>query len=100
MYPMISALSLLVRMYLCYISIEQLPILTNDSLNWMIGQVLSIYSLFRLICYPIVGIVSTRLGIESASLKSILYFIFYLPLLIIYWLLLIMLTHFLEVLPV
>jgi hypothetical protein len=99
MYPLVSTLSLIARFYLCYVTIEQLPIFANDTTNWVIGQIISIYTVFRLICYPIVGVISSRLEIRSATAKSILYFLLYIPLMGVYWVVLLLLTHVLGVLP-
>lgn len=100
MYPIVSTLSLLARFYLCYITIEQLPIFANDTTNWVLGQVLSAYTIFRLICYPIVGVISSRLEIRSATAKSVMYFLLYLPLVGVYWVILLLLTHIFGVLPI
>ena len=100
MYQLVSALSFIARIYLCYVTIEQLPIFANGSINWVFGQIISIYMIFRLICYPIVGRISQSVGIESAVAKSVLYLIVYLPLIGIYWLLLLLLTHVFGVLPI
>jgi hypothetical protein len=100
MYPIVSTASILVRFYLCYITIEQLPIFANGSINWVFGQIISIYTIFRLICYPLVGHISQSFGIESAVTKSVLYLILYLPLIAIYWLILLLLTHVFGILPI
>lgn len=100
MYPIVSAISFIARIYLCYITIEQLPIFANESINLVFGQVVSIYTIFRLICYSLVGRISQSFGIESATIKSVLYFILYIPLLGIYWLLLLLLTHVFGILPI
>ena len=100
MYPIVSTLSILLRFYLCYVTIEQLPIFANDTINWIVGQIISIYTIFRLICYPIVGRISQQFDIRSATVKSILYFILYIPLAGIYWLILLLLTHVIGVLPI
>ncbi len=100
MYPIVSSASILARFYLCYITIEQLPIFANSSINWVFGQIISIYMIFRLICYPIVGRISQSFGIESAAAKSVLYLIIYLPLIGIYWIILLLLTHVFGILPI
>jgi len=100
MYPLVSTISFVARFYLCYITIEQLPVFSNDALGWVFGQILSIYTLFRLICYPIVGLISSHLEVQSAALRSAMYFILYLPLVGIYWLILSLLTNIFGVLPI
>lgn len=99
MYPIVSILSFIARIYLCYVTIEQLPIFANESINFVFGQVVSIFTIFRLICYPIVGEIASKFSIQSATAKSILYFLLYLPLVGIYWTVLLLLTHVFGVLP-
>lgn len=100
MYPLVSSLSLIIRFWLCYITIETLPIFSNGAIEWVLGQVISIYTIFRLICYPTVGMIAKKMEIESATAKSIMYFILYLPLAGIYWMVLLFLTHVIGVLPI
>lgn len=100
MYPAVSTASLLARFYLCYITIEQLPIFANDAIGWVFGQIVSVYTIFRLICYPVVGLLSDYFDIQSASARSIIYFLLYLPLTGIYWLVLWSLTNIFGVLPI
>lgn len=99
MYPIISFASLAIRWYLCYISIETLPIASNAGINWLIGQVLSIYAIFRLICYLITGLLIEKWDIDSPTLRSVIYFFVYLPIVGLYWLLLWVLTNVFGVLP-
>lgn len=100
MYPIISSFSLIIRFWLCYVTIETLPVFSNEAIEWFVGQIISIYTIFRLICYPIVGVISRKIEIQSPAIKSILYFVLYLPLVGVYWLILLILTHALGVLPV
>ena len=100
MYQIVSTLSLIVRFYLCYITIEQLPVFANEAVGWVFGQVLSIYVLFRIICYPIVGALSEAFDIQSPTAKSIMYFLLYIPLAGLYWIALLLLTHVFGVLPI
>lgn len=100
MYPIVSTLSLIVRFYLCYISIEQLPIFVNEDTNWLFGQIISIYTIFRLICYALVGAISSRMKENDSTIKSVLYLVLYILLAGIYWLVLLLLTNVFGVLPV
>ena len=100
MYPIVSATSFIIRCYLCYITIEQMPIFANEAIGWVFGQIVSIYVIFKLICYPIVGVLADNFDIESSSLKSIMYFLLYLPLAFIYWLVLLLLTNVFGILPI
>mgnify|MGYP003613199404 CR=1 FL=1 len=100
MYQVASSLSLIIRFWLCYITIETLPVFSNEAIEWVLGQVISIYTVFRLICYPIVGVLSRKMEIKSPTAKSIMYFILYIPLAGIYWVILLILTHVMGVLPI
>lgn len=99
MYPIISRLSFLLRFWISYKTIGQLPIFSNGNVNYVIGQTLSIYTIFRLICYPLVGIISSNLNIKSPIARSILYIVLYIPLIGIYWLIAKTLEYF-HILPI
>lgn len=99
MYPIVSSLSLIARVVICYFTIEALPIFSNKAIEWVLGQVLSIYTIFRLLCYPVVGKIARNFEIKSSTYKSIMYFVLYLPLIGIYWLILLILTHIVGILP-
>jgi hypothetical protein len=100
MYPIVSSVSFLIRFYLCYVTIEQLPLFANEAIGWVFGQIVSIYVLFRIVCYPIVGIISDNLEIRSASAKSVLYFLLYIPLAGLYWIVLLLFTNVFHILPI
>lgn len=100
MYQVVSSLSLIVRSWICYITIETLPIFANEAIEWVFGQIISIYVIFRLICYPIVGVLSRRMRIESSTAKSIIYSILYILLAGICWAILLILTHVTGALPI
>lgn len=99
MYPVVSSASLIIRWYLCYISIEQLPISSNVGIDWFIGQIVSIFVVFRIICYFITGLLIEKWNIDSSTLKSVIYFFVYIPIVVLYWLLLLTLTNIFGVLP-
>ncbi len=100
MYSVISAASLITRIYLCYLTIETLPIFAESGLNWLIGQIFSVYTIFRLICYPLTGYIVEKIGIENPSLRAMVYFIVYLPIIGIYWAVLLAFTYVFGVLPI
>lgn len=99
MYPFISSFSLALRFILCYLTIEQLPIFANVTINWIFGQVLSIYIIFRIMCYPIVGHIVHKYEIKNSSFRSFLYLLLYLPLVGLYWMVLLVLTHVFRIFP-
>lgn len=100
MYSIVSTISILLRFLICYFTIEQSPIFANQGVEWLFGQIVSIYAIFRLICYPIVGNLATKYDIESSTAKSVMYFFLYLPVAGVYWIVLLLLTHVFQVLPV
>lgn len=101
MYRIISTISFIVRYLLCFFTIEAVDILADAGAqvlwSFVFGGVL--YFIFNLICFPIVGAVSQKLGFESSAFKSFLYFVLYLPLVFVTYGILLLLTHF-GVLPI
>lgn len=98
MYRLISKASLITRFCLCYATIEQYPIFGNATIQWLLGQIISIYTILRIIAYTITGNKILKYWINTSTWKSIIYFFTYLPLIgITYWILL-LLTRF-HILP-
>ena len=46
MYKLLSGISLLARIYLCYVTIDTIPIFENELVNYMILEILSLYTIF------------------------------------------------------
>lgn len=55
MYKILSELSLLLRMYFCYLTIDTIPILKNELWNYFLLEVISLYTILRIITYFEVG---------------------------------------------
>lgn len=55
MYKILSELSLLLRMYLCYLTIDKIPILSNELWNYVLLEIISLYTILRIITYCEVG---------------------------------------------
>lgn len=55
MYKILSELSLLLRMYFCYLTIDNIPILKNQLWNYVLLEVISLYTILRIITYFEVG---------------------------------------------
>lgn len=55
MYKILSELSLLLRMYLCYLTIDNIPILKNELWNYVLLEVISLYTILRILTYFEVG---------------------------------------------
>ena len=51
MHKILSELSFLIRMYLCYLTIDKIPILSNQLLNYILLETISLYTILRLISY-------------------------------------------------
>lgn len=55
MYKILSEISLLLRMYFCYLTIDKIPILHNVLWNYVLLEVISLYTILRIITYFEVG---------------------------------------------
>lgn len=96
MYQLLSLFSFLIRAYLCYCTLDNIPILANPILNSILGEVISLYTILWAISYFVVGRFYDK-GSEPL-LGVILYFIVYVVILGITYLLLLLLTY-IGVLP-
>lgn len=96
MYKILSELSLLLRMYFCYLTIDNIPILKNELWNYVLFEVISLYTILRIITYFEVGRFYDK-G-DNSSLGVIAYFFIYLINLGIMYLLMLFLTK-LSILP-
>ncbi len=97
MYSLLSAISFLIRAYLCYLTIDNIPILSNPIANELLGEVVSIYTILMLISRATVGLFYKR-G-EAPVFGTICYFFVYLIYLAITYVILLVLTN-LGVLPI
>lgn len=98
-YKIISFASFALRVFICYITIETVPIFRDPLLAYAIGQIFSLYWILWFISYTIVGVgFGYRRG-DDPVLGSILYAIVYIPLALITWGTLAILTW-LGVLPI
>lgn len=97
MYKFVSTVSFFIRFYLCYCTIDTIPILKNPLLNSILLEVISIYSILMVITRATVGTFYTK-G-ENATFGAIAYFFLYLIYLGITYLILLGLTW-LKILPI
>jgi len=97
MYKILSEISFLIRCYLCYLTIDNIPILANELLNYVLLEVISLYTILRIITYLEVGSMYNRN--EGSEIGVILYFFIYLINLGIMYVILLALTHF-GILPI
>ena len=75
MYQILSELSLLLRMYFCYLTIDNIPILKNELWNYILLEVISLYTILRIITYFEVGKFYEK-G-DNSAFGVIAYFIIY-----------------------
>lgn len=97
MYQLASAMSFIVRAYLCYCTIDKIPILKNPIANHILLEVMSIYTILMLISRSTVGKFYTK-G-ENSTFGVIAYFFIYLIYLGITYVTLLGLTYF-KILPI
>lgn len=97
MYKLISTASFLIRFYICYCTIDKIPILKNPILNTILLEVISIYTILMIVSRAIVGIFYTK-G-QNPTFGAIAYFFIYLICLAIAYAILWGLTY-IEVLPI
>lgn len=100
MYKIISTASFTSRFAMCYFTIEKLPIFANEGLDWLLGQIVSIYTIFWAISYVITGIMINKFDIDGSGARSFVYFLVYLPIVGAYWVVLLIITHAFGVLPI
>lgn len=97
MYQIFSVISFCVRAYLCYYTIDNIPILANPLYNSILLEVVSLYTILWLFSYFTVGLFYDS-GDEPV-LGVILYFITYIVFLGIMYLIMLLLT-FIGFLPI
>ena len=74
-YRIISVTSFLIRFYLCYNTIDNIPIIYNPIANFILLETISIYSILMIITRRIVSVFYKK-G-EAPILGAIAYFIIY-----------------------
>lgn len=97
MYKILSELSLLLRMYLCYLTIDNIPILKNELWNYVLLEVISLYTILRILTYFEVGRLYDK-G-DNSVFGVIAYFFVYLINLGVMYLVMLVLTN-VGILPI
>jgi len=88
MYQIISTISIIIRFILCWATIEKYPIFANENIQWIFWQIISIYTILRIITYSITNKKILKYWIKKSERKSAIYFIVYIPLIgITFWIL-------------
>lgn len=77
MYKFLSSISFIIRVYLCYVTIDTIPILENELVNYMILEILSLYTILRIITYFENKVIINRLNVQSSCIRVFIYFIIY-----------------------
>ena len=85
MYEIARAISLAVRVLICYFTIETTPVFADEAIQWLLGQMASVYLLLRLVSYTIVGRVIGYEKGEAPVPGVILYAMAYIPLSLVLW---------------
>ncbi len=97
MYELVKLISFVIRSYLCYFTIDNIPILADPIANTILLEVISMYTILMIITRKTVGKFYTK-G-ENPTLGAILYFVIYLIYLGIAYAILLGLTWF-KILPI
>ena len=97
MYKILSEISFFIRCYLCYLTIDNIPILSNQMLNYVLLEVFSLYTILRIITYFETGTIYNKS--DESEIGVIVYFFLYLINLGIMYVLLLILTYF-GILPI
>lgn len=97
MYPIVSGISFIIRAYLCYCTIDNIPILENPIYNNILLEVVSLYTILWAISYFITG--KFYDSGSNPTLGSIIYFFIYIVALGIMYLIMLLLTA-LNILPI
>ena len=97
MYKILSEISLLLRMYFCYLTIDKIQILHNVLWNYVLLEVISLYTILRIITYFEVGKFYEK-G-DNSAFGVIAYFFVYLINLGVMYLVMLVLTK-VGILPI
>lgn len=97
MYKIISTISFFIRAWLCYKTIDNIPILENPIANSILLEVISLYTILMLISRAIFG--TFYESGEAPTFGAIAYFFIYIIVLGVLYLIMLLLTYF-NILPI
>lgn len=97
MYELVSGISFFIRAYLCYITIDNIPILANPIANSILLEVFSLYTILMLISRSIVGMFYEK-G-DAPVFGAIAYFFVYIVCLGVKYEMMVILTE-INILPI
>ncbi len=99
MYRLLSKASYIVRFIICYFTIDAIPIFQSDIWAYIFAQTVPVYGLLLAISYAVVGGVFKYERGSAPEFGVLLYFIVYIPLALLLWGFLALLTA-IGVLPI
>lgn len=97
-YPFVATASFLIRAYLCYLTIDKIPIILDPILKELVSEIFSLYTFLMIISRLTTSLFYTK-GIDSPYKGCGIYFIIYICYLFILFLIMLILTFF-KILPV
>ena len=97
MYQIVSTISLLIRIYLCYLTIDKIPIFKDVLSNFLFLNIFSLYIILMIISRAIVDTFYDR-G-DAPTFGAIAYFVIYVIVLAVMYLIMLFLTN-IGVLPI
>lgn len=99
MYSIISALSFIIRAYLCYITIDTVPIISNPLIQYLLTEIVSLYTILWGLSYATNGALIQKYDIQSKTVRAFFYFFIYVTYLFVMFGILKLLT-FVRVIPI
>lgn len=99
MYRLVSSISFIIRAYLCYCTIDTLPIIKDPLIQELISEIFSLYTLLWACSYFTNRKIIKELEINSSTVRTIIYFFIYLIYLFVLFGILKLLTW-MNVLPI
>lgn len=97
-YQAVAFASFVFRAYLCYLTIDNIPIILNPLINEVFLEVFSLYTLLWAVSRPVTGIFYKK-GIDSPYKGLVIYFGIYIAFLILLYFILLTLSFF-KILPI
>ena len=85
MYQFVSLISFIIRAGIYYLAIGTTPVFANESIEWIVGQIIPIHAILWLISYTTVGRGFGYNRGDDPVLGVVLYAIVYIPLILFLW---------------
>lgn len=78
MYSFVRSISFILRVYLCYCTIDNVPIIEDPLRQELFSEIISLYTILWALSYYTNGIIIREFQIQSATIRAIFYFFIYL----------------------